>query len=165
MAIKVYILKKSIMKSSMDEYLEMKAELKERKKLEKQMNPEKQMDPESMMEQKQKKELRAVFVSESDTALQALEIAGISYEGEIDLDDIEFCKVESQQKCICGNLHIPVSDPHIFSQPRLNASADLQSPFSVPESPLPAFSAASPDLPVLSLSALHKHLHQTSDSP
>ena len=28
MAIKVYILKKSIMKSSMDEYLEMKAELK-----------------------------------------------------------------------------------------------------------------------------------------
>ena len=107
MAIKVYILKKSIMKSSMDEYLEMKAELKERKKLEKQMNPEKQLDPESMMEQKQKKELRAVFVSESDTALQALEIAGISYEGEIDLDDIEFCKVESQQKCICGNLHIP----------------------------------------------------------
>ena len=64
MAIKVYILKKSIMKSSMDEYLEMKAELKERKKLEKQMNPEKQLDPESMMEQKQKKELRAVFVSE-----------------------------------------------------------------------------------------------------
>ena len=101
MAIKVYILKKSIMKSSMDEYLEMKAELKERKKLEKQMNPE------STMEQKQKKELRAVFVSESDTALQALEIAGISYEGDIDLDDIEFCKVESQQKSICGNLHIP----------------------------------------------------------
>ena len=101
MAIKVYILKKSIMKSSIDEYLEMKAELKERKKLEKQMNPE------STMEQKQKKELRAVFVSESDTALQALEIAGISYEGDIDLDDIEFCKVESQQKCICGNLHIP----------------------------------------------------------
>ena len=101
MAIKVYILKKSIMKLSIDEYLEMKAELKERKKLEKQMNPE------STMEQKQKKELRAVFVSESDTALQALEIAGISYEGDIDLDDIEFCKVESQQKCICGNLHIP----------------------------------------------------------
>ena len=38
MAIKVYILKKSIMKSSIDEYLEMKAELKERKKLEKQMS-------------------------------------------------------------------------------------------------------------------------------
>ena len=37
------------------------------------------------LEQKQKKELRAVFVSESDTALQALEIAGISYEGDIDL--------------------------------------------------------------------------------
>lgn len=101
MAIKVYILKKSIMKSSVDEYLEMKAEIKEKKRLEKQTNPEK------TLEEKQKKDLRAVFVSTSDTALQALEIAGISYEGDIDLDDIEFCKVESQQKCICGNLHIP----------------------------------------------------------
>ena len=72
MAIKVYILKKSIMKSSVDEYLEMKAEIKEKKKLEKQTNPEK------TLEEKQKKDLRAVFVSTSDTALQALEIAGIS---------------------------------------------------------------------------------------
>ena len=101
MAIKVYILKKSIMKSSVDEYLELKAEIKERNKLEKQMNPER------TLEEKQKKDLRAVFVSTSDTALQAMEIAGISYEGEINLEDIEFCKVESQQKCICGNLHIP----------------------------------------------------------
>ena len=37
MAIKVYILKKAIMKSSVDEYLELKAEAKEKKKLEKQM--------------------------------------------------------------------------------------------------------------------------------
>ena len=65
------------------------------------------MNPENAIEQKQKKDLRAVFVSTSDTALQALEIAGVSYEGDIDLEDIEFCKVESQQKCICGNLHIP----------------------------------------------------------
>ena len=101
MAIKVYILKKAIMKSSVDEYLALKAEAKEKKKLEKQMNPE------NAIEQKQKKDLRAVFVSTSDTALQALEIAGVSYEGDIDLEDIEFCKVESQQKCICGNLHIP----------------------------------------------------------
>ena len=95
MAIKVYILKKAIMKSSVDEYLALKAEAKEKKKLEKQMNPE------NAIEQKQKKDLRAVFVSTSDTALQALEIAGVSYEGDIDLEDIEFCKVESQQKCIC----------------------------------------------------------------
>ena len=101
MAIKVYILKKAIMKSSVDEYLALKAEAKEKQKLEKQMNPE------NAIEQKQKKDLRAVFVSTSDTALQALEIAGVSYEGDIDLEDIEFCKVESQQKCICGNLHIP----------------------------------------------------------
>ena len=97
----VYILRKSIMKSSVDEYLDLNAEIKEKKRLEKQLNPEK------ILEEKQKKELRAVFVSTSDTALQALEIAGISYEGEIDLEDIEFCKVESQQKCICGNLHVP----------------------------------------------------------
>mgnify|MGYP004523685957 CR=1 FL=1 len=101
MAMQVYILRKSIMKSSVDEYLDLKAEIKEKKRLEKQLNPEK------ILEEKQKKELRAVFVSTSDTALQALEIAGISYEGEIDLEDIEFCKVESQQKCICGNLHVP----------------------------------------------------------
>ena len=74
MAIKVYILKKAIMKSSVDEYLALKAEAKEKKKQEKQMNPE------NPIEQKQKKDLRAVFVSTSDTALQALEIAGVSYE-------------------------------------------------------------------------------------
>ena len=101
MAIKVYILKKSIVKSSVDEYLQFKAEIREKKRLAKQMNPE------ETLEQKQKTDLRSVFVSTSDTALQALEIAGISYEGDIDLDDIEFCKVESQQKCICGNLHVP----------------------------------------------------------
>ena len=48
-AIRVYILKKSIMKSSVDEYLELKAEIKEKKRLEKQMNPEK------TLEEKQKK--------------------------------------------------------------------------------------------------------------
>lgn len=101
MAIKVYILKKSIVKSSVDEYLQFKAELREKKRLAKQLNPE------EMMEQNQRKELRTVFISTSDTALQAMEIAGISYEGDIDLDDIEFCKVEAQQKCICGNLHVP----------------------------------------------------------
>ena len=92
MAIKVYILKKAIMKSSVDEYLALKAEAKEKKKLEKQMNPE------NPIEQKQKKDLRAVFVSTSDTALQALEIAGVSYEGDIDLEDIEFCKVAANEK-------------------------------------------------------------------
>ncbi|MGN0355482.1 MAG: CorA family divalent cation transporter [Muricoprocola sp.] len=101
MAIKVYILKKSIVKSSVDEYLQFKAELREKKRMAKQMNPE------ESLEQKQKKDLRTVFISTSDTALQALEIAGITYEGDIDLDDIEFCKVEAQQKCICGNLHVP----------------------------------------------------------
>ena len=35
MAIKVYILKKAIMKSSVDEYLALKAEAKEKKKLKK----------------------------------------------------------------------------------------------------------------------------------
>ena len=75
--LKVYILKKSIMKSSVDEYLEMKAEIKKRRKGWKSRRTRKRH-----WKKKQKKDLRAVFCfSTSDTALQALEIAGISYEG------------------------------------------------------------------------------------
>lgn len=77
MAIKVYVLKKSIMKSSVDEYLEIKAEIKERNKLEKQMNPER------TLEEKQKKDLRAVFVSTSDTALQAMELPVFPMKGRL----------------------------------------------------------------------------------
>ena len=101
MAIKVYILKNSVIPSSVDEYLEYKAQQKEKKR---QMI---QNDIPVPMEQKMKKDRRTVFLSDAETAAEALDLAGISYEGEINLEDIEFCKVETQQKCMCGNLHIP----------------------------------------------------------
>lgn len=101
MSINVYILKNSIVKSSLDEYSELKSEIKARKK---QMMQAGTLEPDT--EQK-KKELRTVFVATSDCATQALAIAGIHYEGEIHPEDIEFCKVEAQQKCLCGNLNIP----------------------------------------------------------
>ncbi|MDO4521926.1 MAG: CorA family divalent cation transporter [Eubacteriales bacterium] len=111
MAISVYILKNSIVKSSVKEYLQMKEEVKIKKKLARQQARE-EATPINIEELKMKKDLRTVFVSDSDTAEQALSLAGISYEGEVKLEDIEFCKVEAQQKCLCGTLHIPkLSDP------------------------------------------------------
>lgn len=48
-----------------------------------------------------------VFICDSQEASQGLQLAGISYEGEINLSSIEFCKVESQQDCLLGTLRIP----------------------------------------------------------
>ena len=101
MAIQVYNLKNSIVPSSVDEYLEYKAQQKEKKR-------QAALSETPVTElQKLKKDRRTVFLSTSDTASEAMSLAGISYEGEIILDDIEFCKIETQQKCVCGNLHIP----------------------------------------------------------
>lgn len=49
----------------------------------------------------------AVFLTNSIDAEEIMKIAGIVYDGEINLKNIEFCKVEAQQECIVGNLHIP----------------------------------------------------------
>ena len=112
MPISVYILKNNIVKSSVDEYLKYKAQQKEKKRLAAQADT----SP-APTTQKFKKDRRTVFISTSDTAAEALSLAGISYEGEIALEDIEFCKVETQQKCMCGNLCIPklndVTGPNI----------------------------------------------------
>lgn len=106
MAIDVYILKNSIVNSSVQEYKELKAEIKNLKQA------VKEKDAANSLELKQKKELRTVFVSTSEDAEKTLSLADIQYEGEISLKDIEFCKVEAQQKCLCGNLHIPkLGDP------------------------------------------------------
>lgn len=58
-------------------------------------------------ELKQKKNRRTVFISTSDTAKEALDLAGITYENDLDITDIEFCKAEALHQCIFGNLHIP----------------------------------------------------------
>lgn len=106
MAISVFTLKNSIVQSSVEEYVAYRDELKEQKRLLKQGT-----DPEQALSQKQsvkqKKENRTVFVTSIDTAAEALRLAGISYEGRLDLKDIEFCKAEALQECIMGNLHIP----------------------------------------------------------
>lgn len=107
MPINVYILKNTIVKSSVEEYKKMKSDLREKTRLTKSM----EMITEEIYP-KSRRQIRTVFVSTSDTAEEALSLAGISYEGEVKLSDIEFCKVESQQRCLCGNLHIPkLSDP------------------------------------------------------
>lgn len=52
-----------------------------------------------------------LFLTSECEAEQALAFANITYEGEILLTGIEFCRIESQQDCIVGTLDIPrVSD-------------------------------------------------------
>ncbi|MDO4519660.1 MAG: CorA family divalent cation transporter [Eubacteriales bacterium] len=134
MAINVFILKNSIEKSSVEGFLKLKKELKAMKKQAKKkriqnadsnqakvnmaQNEESnqgKMNSGQNTEFKQtasepskvRKELRTVFVTDKDSIPEALSLAGIYYEGEINQDDIEFCKIETQQQCLCGNLHIP----------------------------------------------------------
>lgn len=56
---------------------------------------------------RERKKLSAVFLANEKEAQEALELANISYDGEIDLLQIEFCKVETQQECLAGSLRIP----------------------------------------------------------
>ncbi len=48
-----------------------------------------------------------VFLVNSYEAKDILEKLNIGYEGEIDLENIEFCKMETQQECLWGTLNIP----------------------------------------------------------
>lgn len=48
-----------------------------------------------------------LFLANSKEAQAALEEAGIVVDGDIDLKNIEFCKVELQQECLYGSLRIP----------------------------------------------------------
>lgn len=48
-----------------------------------------------------------VFVTTEAGAKAALEQAQMSYEGEVQLSDIGFCKVENQQECMIGSFYIP----------------------------------------------------------
>lgn len=49
----------------------------------------------------------AVFISNSENAREAMEAAGIVYEGDINLEEAEFCRIETQQECLSGSLCIP----------------------------------------------------------
>ena len=49
----------------------------------------------------------AVFITSSEDCCEILQKSGINYEGEINLDDAYFCKLETQQECLYGTLAIP----------------------------------------------------------
>ena len=49
----------------------------------------------------------AIFITTSADCYEILQRAGISYEGEINLEDAVFCKLEVQQDCLYGTLAIP----------------------------------------------------------
>ena len=53
------------------------------------------------------KDRPSVFLATSQTARDCLEQAGMQYEGEINLKDVGFCKMETQQECLAGSLCIP----------------------------------------------------------
>lgn len=49
----------------------------------------------------------AAFIANQAEALHAMELAGMYFEGEINLRNVEFCKMETQQECLAGSLCIP----------------------------------------------------------
>nr|WP_288708883.1 CorA family divalent cation transporter [uncultured Dorea sp.] len=53
------------------------------------------------------KDRPSIFLATSQTARDCLEQAGMQYEGEINLKDVGFCKIETQQECLAGSLCIP----------------------------------------------------------
>ena len=48
-----------------------------------------------------------VFITNSAEAREVLDLAGIVYDGEIQLEKVGFCKMETQQECMAGTLYIP----------------------------------------------------------
>lgn len=49
----------------------------------------------------------SVFLTTSKNARNILQDTEMNYEGDINLMDIAFCKVETQQECLSGTLYIP----------------------------------------------------------
>ena len=58
----------------------------------------------------------SVFLTNFRNARKVLDEAGMSYEGDIKLSDIGFCKIETQQECMAGSLCIPRSLDVLGSQ-------------------------------------------------
>lgn len=48
-----------------------------------------------------------LIVTDSVQAAEAMELAGMTYEGEISLSEVGFCKIETGQECMAGSLYIP----------------------------------------------------------
>ena len=60
-------------------------------------------------EQVLEEERPAVIITDFKHAGEAMGLAGMLYEGELNLSpkDIGFCKLEAQQECLAGSLCIP----------------------------------------------------------
>lgn len=50
---------------------------------------------------------QAVIITDSRHAKEAMSLAGMIYEGDINLSEVCFCKIETQQECLAGSLCIP----------------------------------------------------------
>lgn len=59
------------------------------------------------VEELQMTERSAVFITDSTNVKEIMEIAEMNYEGDILLQDVQFCKLETQQECMVGSLSIP----------------------------------------------------------
>lgn len=49
----------------------------------------------------------AVFLTDSSQGIQCLKLADICYNGDVNLSNVEFCKLETQQEYLLGFLNIP----------------------------------------------------------
>ena len=49
----------------------------------------------------------AIFLTDSRHASQAMKLAGIVYDGEVNMMEIGFSRIETQQECVAGALYIP----------------------------------------------------------
>ncbi|MGN0131820.1 MAG: CorA family divalent cation transporter [Lachnospiraceae bacterium] len=60
------------------------------------------------LDETQTDQMSSVLVlTDTARASEAMELAGITYEGEISLAEVGFCKIETGQECMAGSLFIP----------------------------------------------------------
>lgn len=48
-----------------------------------------------------------IVLADTKEAPKAMELTGMVYDGEINLSEVGFCKLETQQECLAGSLNIP----------------------------------------------------------
>ena len=59
------------------------------------------------LEAENTEDISSVFLTTSSDARMVMKRAGMVYEGELNLSEVGFCKLETQQECLAGSLCIP----------------------------------------------------------
>lgn len=59
------------------------------------------------LEAENTEDIPSVFLTTSSDARMVMKRAGMVYEGELNLSEVGFCKLETQQECLAGSLCIP----------------------------------------------------------